>query len=143
MELATGLSYIPGFVPHLVQPKDPESKSIAKELIPRFRDTMNTYPASVRGQVSPDFTLMDFIRRINDLSEILIECARRFEKSLPPEKRIKTAVLRKRVEPNENTMQIFRSLENLPTFSDSLNATINLDNVYAEILRESQIQTHK
>jgi hypothetical protein len=70
MELATGLAYIPGFVPYLVTPKDPESKSIAKELIPRFRETMNTYPSSVRGQVSPDFTLMDFIRRINDLSEV-------------------------------------------------------------------------
>lgn len=72
MEAAAALSYVDGFLPYLALPKDSDSKSIAKELVPRFRDVLSAYPHSLRGQVSPDFTLMDFIRRINDLSDVSI-----------------------------------------------------------------------
>lgn len=69
IELTTALAYVPEILPHLVHPKTSDSKSIAKEILPRFRATLNQYPRSIRGQ-SPDFIFMDFIRRVNDLSEV-------------------------------------------------------------------------
>lgn len=70
IELTAGLALIPSFLPYLVTPKDSESKSIAKELIPKFRDSLNNYMNNEKLPVSPDFTLVDFIQRINDLAEV-------------------------------------------------------------------------
>lgn len=91
IELTAGLSLIPSFLPYLVTPKDSESKSIAKELIPKFRDSLNNYMNNEKLPVSPDFTLVDFIQRINDLAELVLKCARKYEGDLPPEKRVRTA----------------------------------------------------
>jgi hypothetical protein len=65
------LAGIPAILPHLVLAQGPNSKSIAKELIPQFRDNLNNYPALVRGISDADVGFMDFIRKINDFSEVI------------------------------------------------------------------------
>uniref|UniRef100_A0A7E4VH33 UBC core domain-containing protein n=1 Tax=Panagrellus redivivus TaxID=6233 RepID=A0A7E4VH33_PANRE len=96
IELTAGLSLLPKLLPHLVVPKDGDSRSIAKELVPKFRDGLNAYINNTRLPVSPDFTLVDFVNRINDLSDLVLFCARKYESELPPERRIKTAHPRSR-----------------------------------------------
>ena len=74
-ELTAALAGIPELLPHLVLPQQstgPMAKSIAKELIPQFRDNLNNYPVLVRGIGEADVTFMDFIRRINEFSEVFI-----------------------------------------------------------------------
>jgi hypothetical protein len=68
--LTAGLAGIPALLPHIVLPQGPSSKSIAKELIPQFRDNLNNYPILVRGISDADVSFMDFIRKINDFSEV-------------------------------------------------------------------------
>ncbi|KAK0406808.1 hypothetical protein QR680_018821 [Steinernema hermaphroditum] len=70
LETAAAMSCVPELVPYLVKPPRPDSKSVAKELVPRFRDIMDSYPNSFKGHMgSPDFRLVDFIRRIDRYSE--------------------------------------------------------------------------
>ncbi|KAI6191419.1 putative ubiquitin-conjugating enzyme protein 17 [Aphelenchoides bicaudatus] len=125
IELTTALAYVPEFLPNLVLPRGESSKSIAKEILPRFRATLNQYPRSVRGH-SPDFVFMDFIRRVNDLSEVVCKLARRFEQNLPPEQRVKTASILTR-----------RQIDSRP-MSASMEHT-----VYTQILQNYQIQNNK
>uniref|UniRef100_A0AC34QZQ9 UBC core domain-containing protein n=1 Tax=Panagrolaimus sp. JU765 TaxID=591449 RepID=A0AC34QZQ9_9BILA len=123
--LTAGLALIPAFLPYLVAPKDPESKSIAKELVPKFRDALNSYMNNEKLPVSPDFTLVDFIQRINDLAELVLKCARKYETDLPPEKRVKTAhPLRRRV-----------------SIVSEVNASKN--DVYKNTLGDLQVQSYK
>ncbi|KAI6210465.1 putative ubiquitin-conjugating enzyme protein 17 [Aphelenchoides besseyi] len=96
IELATALAFVPQFLPRLIVPKDAESRSIIKDVLPRFRSTLNQYPNTIRGQ-SPDSGLLDFCRRCNDLGDVIKKLAQRHEQRLPPEKRIKTANIAQRV----------------------------------------------
>uniref|UniRef100_A0AC35FHZ2 UBC core domain-containing protein n=1 Tax=Panagrolaimus sp. PS1159 TaxID=55785 RepID=A0AC35FHZ2_9BILA len=127
IELTAGLSLIPSFLPYLVAPKDPESKSIAKELIPKFRDALNSYMNNTKLPISPDFTLIDFIQRINDLTELVLHCARRYESELPPEKRVKTA------DPRQ------RCLSPPPTASSVASANLSQEELYKKLLEKLQM----
>uniref|UniRef100_A0A914GQW2 UBC core domain-containing protein n=1 Tax=Globodera rostochiensis TaxID=31243 RepID=A0A914GQW2_GLORO len=91
LELCAALAAIPALLPKLVLPQGEHGKSIAKELIPQFRDNLNNYPTLMRGISEADLTFMDFIRKINDYSEVIIRVARQFERQIPAEKRIKTS----------------------------------------------------
>ncbi|CAK5098931.1 unnamed protein product [Meloidogyne enterolobii] len=91
-ELTAGLAGIPAILPHLVKQEEKSNgKSIAKELIPQFRDNMNNYPMLVRGITEADISFMDFIRKVNDFSEVILRMSRQYEKQLPTEKRVKTS----------------------------------------------------
>lgn len=68
MELAAALAIIPEFRIHLINSISKENKTLVKDIIPRFRDTLNTYPATNYGYASPDFILINFIRKVKDLS---------------------------------------------------------------------------
>ena len=92
LELTAGLAGIPSLLPHLVLPQSGGSgKSIAKELIPQFRDNLNNYPVLLRGITEADVSFLDFIRKINDFSEVILRIARQFERKIPAEKRVKTS----------------------------------------------------
>jgi len=68
------LAGIPAILPHLVKQQEKSNgKSIAKELIPQFRDNMNNYPMLVRGITEADISFMDFIRKVNDFSEVVLK----------------------------------------------------------------------
>lgn len=152
LELATALAYLADFLPHLVRPKQPEARSIAKELIPRFRATLNAYPASIRGQASPDFALMDFIRRVNDLSDvgaarqstqitcvhfqIILQLTRNYEMRIPPEERVRTAVPRKQA----SVCSLEAPAEGLPPLEQLGEG--ELLGLYAGLMQPLQIQTH-
>ncbi|CAD5234273.1 unnamed protein product [Bursaphelenchus xylophilus] len=136
IELAAALAYVPDFLPLMVQPR-PDAKSIVKELLPRFKATLNAYPSSVRGQSSPDFALMDFIRKVNDLSDIIFKLTKKYEINLPPERRIKTAVIGTRKRPSIPIEQIN------PETLETGNAPVSINAIYAEALQDVQIQTHK
>lgn len=69
-ELTAGLAGIPLLLPHLVLPFGTCPKSIAKELIPEFRDNLNNYPVLMRGVSETDVTFMEFIRKVNDFTEV-------------------------------------------------------------------------
>uniref|UniRef100_A0A915EKM1 UBC core domain-containing protein n=1 Tax=Ditylenchus dipsaci TaxID=166011 RepID=A0A915EKM1_9BILA len=136
LELATGLSFIPAFLPYLVLPKNEKSKSISRELIPRFRDILNTYPLTIRGHASPDLSLMDFIRKTNDLSDIILKMSRQFEKSLPERRVVVTEVAkdiaRKASLASTKTGQLV--VQSLPR---------TLATEYTDLLRPYQINTHR
>ncbi|KAI1730493.1 ubiquitin-conjugating enzyme domain-containing protein [Ditylenchus destructor] len=148
IELAAGLSFIPAFLPYLVSPKDGNSKSIIRELIPKFRDTLNTYPSSLRGHASPDIGLMEFIRKANDLSEIIIKMSRHYEQQLPPSERVNLPA-----EYPRKSSIVSLPLSRSGAVRSALAQEINLqlkanpnktpDAIYAEHLRDVQIQTHK
>ena len=128
IELTAGLSLIPNFLPFLVAPKDPESRSIAKELIPKFRDALNLYMNNTKLPISPDFTLIDFIQRINDLTELVLHCARRYESELPPEKRVKTGDARQ------------RHLSPPPTAGSVASSNISKEELYKKTLASHQMK---
>uniref|UniRef100_A0A914NMH6 Uncharacterized protein n=1 Tax=Meloidogyne incognita TaxID=6306 RepID=A0A914NMH6_MELIC len=52
---------------------------------------MNNYPNLVRGITEADISFMDFIRKVNDFSEVILRMSRQYEKQIPTEKRVKTS----------------------------------------------------
>ncbi|KAI6243798.1 putative ubiquitin-conjugating enzyme protein 17 [Aphelenchoides fujianensis] len=133
MEATTALAFIPLFLPRLVAPKDAESRSIAKDVLPRFRATLNQYLNSIRGQQSPDSGFIDFCRRSNDMIEVIKKLAQRYEQRLPPEKRVKTAVIG------------HRSLRTAAGLSDQqpLELGIPATSLYVDLLQPLQITTQR
>lgn len=74
--------------------------------------------------------------------QVIITAARRYETQLPPEKRVKTAAARRRSAQSELSHGLRNSSIDL-TSMDLTDESVNLDVIYAEVLRDSQIQTHK
>uniref|UniRef100_A0A0M3JDJ4 Probable ubiquitin-conjugating enzyme protein 17 (inferred by orthology to a C. elegans protein) n=1 Tax=Anisakis simplex TaxID=6269 RepID=A0A0M3JDJ4_ANISI len=75
LETAAAMSVVPALVPYLVRPQNNNSKSIAKDLVLRFSNTMSSYPNIFKGQMgSPDFRLVDFIAKTERYSEVCIAC---------------------------------------------------------------------
>ncbi|KAL3073195.1 hypothetical protein niasHT_035471 [Heterodera trifolii] len=91
LELCAALASVPALLPKIVLPQDAHGKSIAKQLIPQFRNNLNNYPTLMSGISEADLSFMDFIRKVNDYSEVIIRLARQFERQIPAEKRVKTS----------------------------------------------------
>uniref|UniRef100_A0A1I8AAE7 UBIQUITIN_CONJUGAT_2 domain-containing protein n=1 Tax=Steinernema glaseri TaxID=37863 RepID=A0A1I8AAE7_9BILA len=138
LETAAAMSCVAELVPYLVKPPRPDSKSVAKELVPRFRDIMDAYPNSFKGHMgSPDFRLVDFIRRIDRYSEVIISAARQYESSLPSEQRIRTAVARHRISISETP------LARVAEDDDAVLEKDDLGLLYAKLLKPYQVASHR
>lgn len=72
---------------------------------------------------------------------MIITSARRYETQLPPEKRVKTAAARRRSAQSEASHGLRNSID--LTSMDLGDENVNLDAIYAEVLRDLQIQSHK
>ncbi|CAI2357378.1 unnamed protein product [Caenorhabditis sp. 36 PRJEB53466] len=96
LETAAAMAACPGLVPHLVKPYTPNAKSIAKELIPRFKDNILAIQARWGGTLEEtNFRMADFSTKVTLLSDFVIDAARAYEQTLPPEQRIQTATHRR------------------------------------------------
>ncbi|KHN74762.1 putative ubiquitin-conjugating enzyme protein 17 [Toxocara canis] len=141
LETAAAMSVVPALVPYLVRPQHRESKSIAKDLVLRFSSTMSSYPNVFKGQMgSPDFRLIDFITKTERYSEVLISAARRYERDLPAEQRVRTAVTRPRTTHSEASLSR-HSLGELSDLRIEEHADIGL--LYGRALKHLQMQTFK
>uniref|UniRef100_A0A158Q8G9 UBIQUITIN_CONJUGAT_2 domain-containing protein n=1 Tax=Elaeophora elaphi TaxID=1147741 RepID=A0A158Q8G9_9BILA len=93
LETAAAMSVVPALVPYLVHPVNC-SRSIAKDLVMRFSNTMASYPNSFKGQMgSLDFRFIDFIAKAQQYSQVLIAAAYRYEQGIPIEQRVRTATM--------------------------------------------------
>uniref|UniRef100_A0A914VVG4 UBC core domain-containing protein n=1 Tax=Plectus sambesii TaxID=2011161 RepID=A0A914VVG4_9BILA len=154
LEVACSMALIPGFVPYLVKPYAEHAKSIVKDLIPKFREIMSAYPNALRGQMgSPDFRLIDFINKINRFSELLYAAAHRYEKTLPPEQRVKTArprtthseaSLSRKTAPEvvDDRPRTAKMLADISAYRPS-NDPHEMSMLYSKSLKHLQIQTYK
>jgi baculoviral IAP repeat-containing protein 6 len=154
LEVACSMALIPGFVQFLVKPYADNAKSIVKDLMPKFREIMSAYPNALKGQMgSPDFRLIDFINKIDRFSELLSAAAHRYEKSLPPEQRIKTsrprtthseASLSRKSAPEvvDERPRTAKMLADISAYRPS-NDPHEMSILYSKSLKHLQIQTHK
>ncbi|VDK65181.1 unnamed protein product [Anisakis simplex] len=141
LETAAAMSVVPALVPYLVRPQNNNSKSIAKDLVLRFSNTMSSYPNIFKGQMgSPDFRLVDFIAKTERYSEVLMNAARRYERDLPAEQRVRTAVIRPRTTLSEASLSRY-------SFNDITNMRIedcaDIGLLYGKALKHLQMQTFR
>ncbi len=152
LDVAASMALVPDLVPALVRPHTPGAKSIVKELLPRFRDTMSAYPTALRGQIgSPDFQLIDFIGRIETYADVLLTAAHRYERDLPVEQRVKTATTRRRKSAHDDRalMQLSSSPPTTSRLGTASSTTVqsastssaDLNRLYTASLKHLQIQT--
>ncbi|CAD6189182.1 unnamed protein product [Caenorhabditis auriculariae] len=132
METAACMSTIPALVPYLVKPYLTNAKSIAKELVPRFNETMSSYSQKWRGQLgSPDFRMMDFINKIEIFSKMIVSAAQNYESDLPAEMRTRCSSLT-------------RPTASLPKASETTESdATDLSTVYRKSLLGLQMQTFR
>ncbi|KAF1748227.1 hypothetical protein GCK72_024694 [Caenorhabditis remanei] len=96
LETAASMAATPGLVQYLVRPYTPNAKSIAKELIPRFKENILAIQARWGGTLEEtNFRMAEFATKITLLSDFVIDAARAYEQTLPPEQRIQTATHRR------------------------------------------------
>ena len=114
LETAASMAATPGLVQYLVRPYTPNAKSIAKELIPRFKENILAIQARWGGTLEEtNFRMAEFATKITLLSDVrsrfsgrklylsffffqfVIDAARAYEQTLPPEQRIQTATHRR------------------------------------------------
>ncbi|CAI4232635.1 unnamed protein product [Auanema sp. JU1783] len=140
LETAASMATVPQLVPYLVRPYQTGAKSIAKELIPKFKEIMLSYTNTWKGQLgSPDFRMMDFVNKIETYSEAVLLASREYESQLPAEERIRTATARPRATQSEVALSR-RALENDESKPDT-NADITI--LYNKALKHLQMQTHR
>lgn len=101
----------PTLVPYLVRPYTQNAKSIAKELIPRFKENILAIQARWGGTLEEtNFRMAEFSAKVTLLSDVrtfhansysfscfqfVVDAARAYEQTLPPEQRIQTATQRR------------------------------------------------
>ncbi|CCD61841.3 putative ubiquitin-conjugating enzyme protein 17 [Caenorhabditis elegans] len=96
LETAASMAATPGLVPFLVRPYTSSAKSIAKELIPRFKENILSIQARWGGTLEEtNFRMAEFTAKVTLLSDYVINAARAYEQTLPPEQRIQTATHRR------------------------------------------------
>uniref|UniRef100_A0A8R1HU69 UBC core domain-containing protein n=1 Tax=Caenorhabditis japonica TaxID=281687 RepID=A0A8R1HU69_CAEJA len=96
LETAASMAACPKLVPCLVRPYTQSAKSIAKELIPRFKENILAIQARWGGTLEEtNFRMADFAAKVTLLSDFVIDAARAYEQTLPPEQRIQTATQRR------------------------------------------------
>uniref|UniRef100_A0A0N4Z4S2 UBIQUITIN_CONJUGAT_2 domain-containing protein n=1 Tax=Parastrongyloides trichosuri TaxID=131310 RepID=A0A0N4Z4S2_PARTI len=144
-ETITIMTMIPNFVKYIVLPLQDSGKSISKHLIPAFRHTLQTYPNLFKGQmVTPDYRLIEFIKRIDKYSMAIISLSREYEKNLPIEERIKTST-GKRIDNDEKeilTPQIIENISEL-TRQPSPEAIAELNKVYVKVMSGFAMQNYR
>ncbi|CAI5455389.1 unnamed protein product [Caenorhabditis angaria] len=127
LETAACMSVIPGLIPRLVKPHQPDAKSIAKELIPKFKENILNIHEKWGGTLEDsDFRLTDFSRKVEFLSNFVIDSARTYESSLPPEQRIRTA-----------------SQRNAALIEKTYGVGDSEDIIYRNLMKNHQLQTFK
>uniref|UniRef100_A0A1I7TC69 UBIQUITIN_CONJUGAT_2 domain-containing protein n=1 Tax=Caenorhabditis tropicalis TaxID=1561998 RepID=A0A1I7TC69_9PELO len=96
LETAASMAASPALVPYLVKPYTQNAKSIAKELIPRFKENILAIQARWGGTLEEtNFRMAEFATKVTQLSDFVITAARAYEQTLPPEQRIQTATHRR------------------------------------------------
>uniref|UniRef100_A0A1I7VWP9 Ubiquitin-conjugating enzyme family protein n=1 Tax=Loa loa TaxID=7209 RepID=A0A1I7VWP9_LOALO len=132
LETAAAMSVVPALVPYLVHPVNC-SRSIAKDLMIRFSNTMASYPNSFKGQMgSLDFRFIDFITKVQQYSKVLIAAAYRYEQDIPVEERVRTVAMR--IE-NDEALLLGKCDEEMSAEKE------NLSILYYRTLKNIQVQT--
>ncbi|CAL2050412.1 unnamed protein product [Caenorhabditis brenneri] len=129
LETAACMAASPALVQYLVRPYTSNAKSIAKELIPRFKENILAIQARWGGTLEEtNFRMADFASKVSTLSDFVIDAARAYEQTLPPEQRIQTATHRRPSHPGAHSkMQDAKDEET----------------IYKSKMQELQLQTAK
>uniref|UniRef100_A0A915Q7B0 UBC core domain-containing protein n=1 Tax=Setaria digitata TaxID=48799 RepID=A0A915Q7B0_9BILA len=134
LETAAAMSLVPSLVPYLVHPINC-SRSIAKDLMMRFSNTMASYPSSFKGQIdSLDLRFIDFISKTHQYSQVLMAAAHRYEQGIPSEQRVRTASA---VTQGSETLSVEYCDEMILVEKE------NLSILYHETLKSIQVQTFR
>ncbi|GMT32399.1 hypothetical protein PFISCL1PPCAC_23696, partial [Pristionchus fissidentatus] len=137
LEMAASMSLVGSLVPFLVAPYAPGAKSISKHLVPKFKDVMSSYPNLLKGQMgSPDFRMIDFIRKIERYSEIVMTICDRYERDHPVEE---TPTTRPSTSTTKRSSSEVAVLKAIP---DSDNPA-QLALFYNKALKHLQMQTYR
>ncbi|GMR32629.1 hypothetical protein PMAYCL1PPCAC_02824, partial [Pristionchus mayeri] len=138
LETAAALSLVPSLVPLLVIPYTTGAKSISKHLIPKFKDVMSSYPNLLKGQMgSPDFRMIDFIRKIERYSEIVTSICDEYERANPVEETAPST------RPSTSAKRVSTELALLKNLPDSIDSPAQLAIFYQKALKHLQMQTYR
>ncbi|ULT82976.1 hypothetical protein L5515_018160 [Caenorhabditis briggsae] len=129
LETAACMAAAPELVQFLVRPYTPNAKSIAKELIPRFKDNILATQSRWGGTLEEtNFRMTEFAAKVSTLSDFVIDAARVYEQTLPPEQRIQTATHRRQSHPGVHS---------------KMQEAKDEETIYKSKMQELQLQTAK
>ncbi|GMT04147.1 hypothetical protein PENTCL1PPCAC_26321, partial [Pristionchus entomophagus] len=136
LETAAALSLVPILVPLFVIPYTTGAKAI-KHLIPKFKDVMSSYPNLLKGQMgSPDFRMIEFIRKIERYSEIVTSVCREYERANGEESAPSTR-------PSTSAKRASNEMAILKNFPETIDTPAQLAIFYQKALKHLQMQTYR
>ncbi|CAJ0565047.1 unnamed protein product, partial [Mesorhabditis spiculigera] len=141
LETAAAMATVPSLVPYLVKPYAPTAKSVAKHLVPKFKEIMSAYPNVLKGQMgSPDFRLIDFIHKTERYAEVVLNASREYETHLPPEERIRTASTAR---PRTTHSEVSLNRRSFDLSEERVDPSSDISLLYGKALKHLQMQTYR